>query len=104
MNNRTAAIIITILVVFLCACPGLAFLCVGFSSLADYAAGFGMFASDQDTYFGLIFGGLCTGIVFILIAAVIIFLVLRKKKETPLPVPVEPLPPPNPDEPLPPTI
>ncbi len=94
MNNRTAAIIITIVAVLLCGCPGLAVFCIGLSSLADYAAGFGIFASDQNTYLGYIFGGLCIGIVLIAIAAIVSFLVLRKKPETTLPSTDEPIPPP----------
>ena len=80
MQNRTVAVIITILAILLCGCPGLAALCFGLSSLADYAAGFGIFASDQNTYLGLIFGGLCAGIVLILITVLVSFFVLRKKK------------------------
>jgi phosphotransferase system glucose/maltose/N-acetylglucosamine-specific IIC component len=104
MNNRTAAVIITVIAVLCCVCPGLAALCFGSLSFVDYALGSGVFATDQSSYLGLIFGGSCSGIFLIIIAAVIIFLVLRKKKETPPSVPVEPLPPTNPDEPLPPTI
>jgi hypothetical protein len=77
---------------------------LGLSSLADYAVGSGIFASDQNTYLGYIFGGLCSGIFLIAIAVVISFLVLRKKKETTPSALGEPLPPSNPDEPLPPTI
>jgi fructose-specific phosphotransferase system IIC component len=95
MNNRTAAIIITILVVLLCGCPGLAALCLGVLSLADFAGGFGFFATDQNTYYSYIFGGLCSGIVLIVITVVICYLVLRKKKETL---------PPSSDEPIPPTV
>jgi hypothetical protein len=104
MQNRTAAVIITIVAILLCGCPGLAALCLGLSSLGDYAAGFGIFASDQNTYLGLIFGGLCFGIVLILITVLVSFFVLRKKKETLPIVSEEPIPPPPPDEPLPPTI
>jgi fructose-specific phosphotransferase system IIC component len=96
MSNRTAAVIITIVVVILCGCPGLAALCWGFASVVDYAGGFGIFATDQNTYLSYIFGGICGGVVLIIIAAVVSFLVLRKKKETPLP--------PSPDEPIPPAI
>ncbi|MFZ0535154.1 MAG: hypothetical protein WAM09_18465 [Anaerolineales bacterium] len=93
MSNRTAGVIITIVAVLLCGCPGLAALCWGLASFVDYAAGFGIFASDQNTYLGYIFGGVCGGIILIVIAAVVSFLVLRKKKETPPPSPDEPLPP-----------
>jgi len=96
MSNRTAAVIITIVSVILCGCPGLAGLCWGLASVVDYAGGFGIFATDQNTYLSYIFGGICGGIVLIVIAAVVSFLVLRQKKVTP--------PPPNPNEPLPPAI
>lgn len=99
MANRTAAVIITIIAVFICGFPGLAAFCVGLFSMLDYAAGFGIFASDQRTYLSLIFGGLCVGIILILIAALVSFFVLRQKKETP-----PPPPPSTPEEPLPPTI
>lgn len=92
MTNRPAAIIITIVAVFLCACPGLAGLCWGLASFIDYAGGFGVFATDQNTYLGYIFGGICGGIVLIAIAAIVSFFVLRKKKETPS-IPDEPIPP-----------
>ena len=93
MSNRTAAVIITIVAVILCACPGLAALCWGLASFVDYAGGFGIFASNQNTYLYYIFGGVCGGIVLIIIAAVVSFLVLRTKKGTPPPSPDEPLPP-----------
>lgn len=96
MSNRTAAVIITIVSVILCGCPGLAALCWGLASVVDYAGGFGIFATDQNTYLSYIFGGICGGIVLIVIAAVVSFLVLRQKKVTP--------PPSNPNEPLPPAI
>lgn len=96
MSNRTAAVIITIVAVLLCACPGLAALCWGLASFADYAGGFGIFATSQNTYLWYIFGGVCGGIFLIAIAAIVSFFVLRKKKETPLP--------PSPDEPIPPAI
>jgi phosphotransferase system glucose/maltose/N-acetylglucosamine-specific IIC component len=100
MQNRTAAIIITIVLVLLCICPGLGALCLGVGSLFDYAAGTGLLASDQNTYLGYIFGGSCGGLILIIIAAVIIFFLFRKKKVTPPP----PTPPTTPDEPIPPAI
>ncbi|HSB65167.1 MAG TPA: hypothetical protein VLD65_01235, partial [Anaerolineales bacterium] len=85
MENRTAAVIITIIAVIICLCPGIAALCLGLASALDYAAGFGIFATDQNTYLSLIFGGACVGIFLIVVAAVIIFLVLRQKKASPPP-------------------
>lgn len=102
MENRTAAVIITFVVAIMCVCPGLAALCLGLASALDYAAGFGIFATDQNTYLSLIFGGACIGILLIIFGAVIIFLVLRQKKASPPPPP--PTPPASMDEPLPPTI
>ncbi len=108
MNNRTAAVIITILVIFLCGCPGLAFLCFGLSGF--------LFINNYD-FQSYVFGtannaipitwgitGICIGIIFIIFTVLVSFFVLRKKKETLPQVPIEPLPPTNPDEPLPPTI
>ena len=100
MENRTAAVIITVVAVLLCGCPGLAALCLGLVSLVDYGAGFGIIATDQNTYLGLIFGGLCGGLVLIIIAVLVSFFVLRHKKATLPPPPTSPIPP---DEPLPPT-
>jgi hypothetical protein len=102
MENRTAAVIITVFAVIICVCPGLAALCLGLASAVDYAAGYGIFASDQRTYLSLIFGGACVGIFLIVIAAIIIYLVLRQKKSTQPPPP--PPAPPAANEPLPPTI
>jgi len=93
MTNRTSAVIITIVAVLLCGCPGLAGLCWGLASFVDYAGGFGIFATNQNTYLSYIFSGVCGGVVLIIIAAVVSFLVLRKKKETTPPSSNEPLPP-----------
>jgi hypothetical protein len=100
MENRTAAVIITIVVVLLCACPGLLFLCNGLLALVEIITnyqvqivGYGYNAPYWLT------GSICVGLLGILIAAVVAYLVLRQKKATP-----PPPPPPAPDEPLPPTI
>ena len=112
MNNRTAAIIITILVVFCCGCPGLTAICWGLVSFVDFAGGLGITGiADQNGFLASIFGGVCGGIVLIAIVVVIAYFLLRKKKVAttsvePLPPTStdEPLPPSSPDEPLPPTI
>ena len=105
MNNRTAAIIITLLVVCLCACPGLAFLCFGFSGfflINNYDLQTFIFGNVDNTA-PMLWGisGICIGIIFILFAVIVSFFVLRKKKETPPPSIDEPIPP---EEPIPPTI
>lgn len=98
MSNRTAAVIITIAVVLLCACPGLAFLCFGVTDFIDHYALnsylYGLYNEKVSNFWGI--AGICGGILFIVIAVVVSILVLRKKKEAPLP--------PSPDEPLPPPI
>jgi hypothetical protein len=109
MNNRTTAIIITILVVLCCGCPGLTALCWGMISLVDYAGGLGITGFDQNGFLSSIFGGLCGGILLIAIVVLVAFFLLRKKKETPPPgldtPPFSPeVPPTSPDEPLPPAI
>jgi hypothetical protein len=106
MKNRTAAVIITIVAVFLCACPGLAFLCFGITDFIDHYAlnsyFYGITNKNVSDFWGI--AGLCGGIVFIVIAILVSFFVLRKKKETPPQAPDKPIPPASPDEPLPPTI
>ena len=103
MQNRTAAVIITIVAILLCGCPGLAALCVGLSSFVFQAGQFYIFSSDQNINLGAGFGVLCAGMVMILVTVLVSFFVLRKKKETLPIVPEEPLPPTSPDQPLPPT-
>ena len=94
MNNRTAAIIITILVVFCCGCPGLTAICWGLVSFVDFAGGLGITGiGDQNGFLASIFGGVCGGIVLIAIVVVVAYFLLRKKKETPPTIPDEPLPP-----------
>lgn len=95
MNNRTAAIIITILLVFCCGCPGLTAICWGLVSAIDLASG-GLDITgivDQNGLLASIFSGVCGGIVLIAIVVVIAYFLLRKKKETPPTLPDEPLPP-----------
>lgn len=96
MQNRTAAVIITILAALFLACPGLGALCFGFVSLIDFAAGSQVLAHDNNTYVGIITGSFCGGFLLLVIAVVIAVLVLRRKKQ--------PLPPASPEEPLPPPL
>jgi len=95
MSNRTAAVIITIAAVLLCACPGLAFLCFGVTDFIDHYAlnsyFYGITSKGLSDFWGIV--GICSGIIFIVIAVLVSFFVLRKKKVTPPPSPDEPLPP-----------
>ena len=103
MNNRTTAIILTILVVLCCGCPGLTALCWGLISLVDWGGGLGITGiGDQNGFLSSIVGGLCGGILLIAIVVLVAYFLLRKKKETP--PPSLDTPPTSPDEPLPPAI
>jgi choline-glycine betaine transporter len=95
MENRTAAVIITILAILFCGCPGLAFLCFGVTDFIDYYAFNSYIYGISDQTASNIGGiaGICAGILFIAIAVVISVLVLRRKKVVP-PSTNEPLPPP----------
>lgn len=99
MQNRTAAVIITILAVFLLFFPGLGGICWGLIVLLDAVFGFGVLTGDAGVYLINILVGICGGMFLIVLTIIIAFLVLRKRK-TIAPSPV----PPPPDEPIPPTI
>jgi len=94
MSNRTTAVIITIVAVLLCGCPGLAFLCFGVTDFIDYYALnsyiYGITDKTASDIWGVV--GLCAGLLFIVLTIVVSVLVLRRKKETP-PVTHEPIPP-----------
>ena len=96
MENRTAAVIITIFAILLCGCPGLAFMCFGVTDFIDYynlnSYIYGITDRTAANLWGTL--GLCGGIVFIFIAVVVSILVLRRKK----------IAPPRTDEPVPPAI
>ena len=104
MDKRTTGIIATVATALLCGCPGLASLCFGaFFAVISRIPGaeIDMFGSNDPARalnYGI--GGVCLGIVFIIIPIVVGFLMLRKKPET---APVTP-PAPSPDEPVPPAI
>jgi hypothetical protein len=104
MRDRTLAVIITILVVMLCAFPGIAFLCIGLVALLEI-----IINATYNNYVIDVFGknsafwaiaGLGLGVLAIVITVVISILVLRKPK----PIQVAPPPPPPPQEPIPPTM
>jgi len=83
MGKQTTAIIITLVAVLLCACPGLFGLFMGgMFALISFIPGadidvFGSSDPQSALTFGI--GGLCTGAVFVLIAAVAIFLAWRRR-------------------------
>ena len=104
MDKRNTGIIATVAAALLCGCPGLASLCFGamFAVTSQIpGAEIDMFGSNdpaQALNYGI--GGICVGIVFVIIPIVVGFLMLRKKPGA-APVPSSP---PPPDEPVPPAI
>ncbi len=103
MANRTAAVIITIVVVLLCACPGLAFICNGLLALLEIVTN-----RQIDIGYGYnapywVIASFCIGLLGIAIAIIVAVLVLRQKNVAAVPPPPSITPPP-PDEPLPPTL
>lgn len=95
MKDRTLAVIITVVVILLCGCPGLAFLCFGITDFIDHytlnSYIFGIYSQTAANFWGVL--GICGGIFFIAIAVVVSILVLRRKNSTPPPPPNEPIPP-----------
>jgi outer membrane biosynthesis protein TonB len=83
MQNRTAGVIATIVAVLLCGCPGLFMLCIGatFAAVSFVPnADIDIFGSSEPSAaLGAGIGGLCLGLVFIVIAAVVAFFSLRRK-------------------------
>jgi hypothetical protein len=100
MDKRTTGIIATVAAALLCGCPGLFGLCFGaFFAATSQIPGaeidvFGSHNPSDALTYGI--GGVCLGIVFIIIPVVVGFLTLRKK-----PAAVTAT---TPDEPLPPAI
>jgi hypothetical protein len=96
-QNKTGAIIGTVVAALLCGCPGLLGLCWGATSAivsfipgADINIGN---SSDPRTALFTGIGSLCAGIIFIAIPIVVGVLTLRKKKAAPEATPEEGLPP-----------
>jgi len=124
MQNRTLAIILSLLVIFFIGIPGLGLLCVGSTSFMLYIFSNPLnIQSGWAGAFGFVgLSGLCIGFIMVLITIIVSYLLLHRKPEyietkpvvaTPTPTIVEPVqqtstekpaPPTTPDEPLPPTI
>jgi hypothetical protein len=111
MDKRTTGIILTIIAVLLCGLPGLAILCFGtlFAAIGSIpGATTDVFGSnDPEAAMGFGLGGVCLGLLLILIPVVVGVLTLRRRPAPPASYvpPVQPAPPPagiSMDEPLPP--
>ena len=96
-ENRTWAIVGTVLAILLCGCPGLTMCLFG----VIFAAGK---VPDSSNNFGtggyvpswVGFSLLCMALIFIVIAVVVPILLLRKKKPAPTAATIDVLPPQNP--------
>jgi hypothetical protein len=86
MDKKTVAIIVTVAAILLCGCPGLfSLLLGGMFALISFIPGanidvFG--SSDPRSALNFGIGGLCVGVVFVLIAAAAIFFAWRRKSDT----------------------
>jgi hypothetical protein len=86
MDKKTVAIIVTVAAIQLCGCPGLfSLLLGGMFALISFIPGanidvFGSNDPRSALNFGI--GGLCVGVVFVLIAAAAIFFAWRRKSGT----------------------
>lgn len=86
MDKRTTSILVTVAAVLLCGCPGLfSLLFGGLFALISFIPGadIDMFGS-RDPQSALTFGigGLCLGLIFLLIAATAIFFAWRRRSQT----------------------
>ena len=86
MDKKTTAIVVTVAAMLLCGCPGLCSLLMGgMFAVTSFVPGanidvFG--SSDPRAALNLGIGGLCVGAVFVIIAAVAIFLVWRRNSSS----------------------
>ncbi|MBM3152247.1 MAG: hypothetical protein FJZ96_08640 [Chloroflexi bacterium] len=98
MKNRTTAIILTVVSVLLCGCPGIG-LCI-FGALAvsgtPFTTTINGYSTTQPLPIAYGIGGLCAAVIMVAIPIVVGVVTLRKKKETVeagVATPDEPLPP-----------
>jgi len=86
MDKKGVAIIITVVAILLCACPGLFSLFMGgMFALVSFIPGadidvFGSTDPQSALSFGI--GGLCIGLVLVVVAAGVIFIAWRRKGDT----------------------
>jgi hypothetical protein len=82
MDKRVTAIIITVVALFLCACPGVLGLFMGgMFALVSFIPGANIdIGGSHDPQSALMFGiaGLCGGLILVVIAAAAIFLAWRR--------------------------
>lgn len=102
MENRTTAIILTVVAVLLCGCPGMCVCLYGGLTavgLGTYSSEFGDFVSTGQTPIWVGIVALCVGLLLMVVPVVVGVLTLRQKPveslSTDLPSMDEPLPPPS---------
>jgi hypothetical protein len=100
MKNRTTAIILTVVSVLLCGCPGIGACIFGVLVVTGmpFTTTLNGYSSTQPLPIWYGIGGLCGAVILVVIPVVVGVLTLRKKKNAG-DAPVEVLPP---NEPLPP--
>ncbi len=90
MDKRTTSILVTVAAVLLCGCPGLfSLLFGGLFAVISFIPGADIdMVGSRDPQSALTFGigGLCFGIIFLLIAAAAIFFAWRRRSQTASPI------------------
>lgn len=99
MKNRTTAIILTVVSVLLCGCPGIGACIFGalIAAQVPFTTTVNGYSSTQPLPIGYGIGLICLAVIFVVIPIVVGVLTLRKKKVKDAQVEVLP-----PSEPLPP--
>jgi len=97
MNKRTTSIVVTLVTVLLCGCPGLCGLCFGaMFALVSFIPNADININgknDPQTALTLGVVSMLIGVVFVVIPIIVAFIMLRKKKTTPTVNISEPIPP-----------
>jgi hypothetical protein len=94
--DRTTGIILTIVTIFLCACPGLAALGIGFVGAMGGFPGMAPTGLDPGAAVAVGLTLACIGVIGLLVPVLVAVLTLRPPRRPP--------PPTGPDEPIPPPV
>jgi hypothetical protein len=115
MRDRTLAIVLTLIVVFLFGVPGLGLICLGSTGflISLFQTTLNLTPGWATTFNIIGLSSVCLGLFLVLITILISYLLLHRKHDfepikpaSPLPTekPTQPIESTKPDEPLPPTI
>ena len=96
MDRESTSIIATLAIMLLCGIPGLISLCCGAVFTLAGISPDTNYSGDltQEMTLGLGIGGLCLGVLFVVIPIVVGYVTLRRKPDLPMVSWDEPIPPP----------